>query len=349
MRDEYYKAYEQKIEEIKQLDVSAEEKRKLAEEAKVDILNKYNSDKLKKKAEEAKQDEDPIDDIITKLEEREQRGEVGIEIEQPTEFINPNELFATMNLGDLLINENLDQLQSDDHLTQDVIVNDDFIDGEHLFAEMFDEFDKEFANIESTKEDESSLQEAIINEPEQTSQETIELSSIEQTIEDMNFDELEKPTEEVHKPSITEDDNIEQVEDSSIDTTNQQTLLNDEDIIESTQIEHVDTNSEGDLVESVEPEQVEELIISSNEQQKPSDETIVEADVNSIEELVEGQLVDDEAALEEIINDNDVSLKENDETYDEKDESQKIGIIEMVLLAVLIILVIIVVYLIIGV
>lgn len=138
MKDEYLKAYQRKVDEIKELDVSTEEKRVLAANAKEEILNQYKQSY--KKDDENKNDnsstienKDPIDNILNKFEEREERGEVGIQLQESSEFLSPDNLFATMDLDDLLSDVELGEDGDEDE--------SEFLDGDELLASILEDFD----------------------------------------------------------------------------------------------------------------------------------------------------------------------------------------------------------------
>lgn len=329
MKDEYLKAYQQRIEEIKELDVSPEEKRKLAADAKNEILDQYKNSYIKEKEEAAQNEakaaqentvnleseeassnqaveeledeeseiqisevvekeepavdeldseeseleepvletDDSIDNILNKLEEREERGEVGVELDTPTAFMDPDALFATMNLDELFTSLGIEddfedvELGTDPELTD---LDDMFMDSEALFAGLLDDIEDEV------------LANDILNE--------------------FDLDEDTKPLE----PSTALDE---------------QTALAFKVVNED-----------------------QESTINS-----------IETEVDEVEELVEGTIVDDEefATEDEELDPN--SINELEELEKERERAQKLGAIEMALLVVLIVLVVIVVYLIIGV
>lgn len=315
MKDEYLKAYQQRIEEIKALDVSPEEKRKLAADAKNEILDQYKTSYIKGKEEAAKQvvepnqekevvvqteakieqskvdnhseqetaqgDQDDIGNIINKLEEREETGQVGIDLDTPTEFMDPDALFSTMNLDDLFSSLGIEddgeevEVDEDSELSS---IDDIFMDSDALFAGLLDDFDEVEDEVDSSD---------ILNE----------------------FD-LGEDTAELEPTGALSAD--------AIDIFN---MINEEDN---------------------QPDN------PTTQEHQPG--SSIETNVEEIEELIEGVIVDDEDEVTELSTEAvDTNSEELEELEKERERAQKLGIIELALLVVLIMLVIIVVYLIIGV
>lgn len=138
MKDEYLKVYQRKVDEIKELDVSTEEKRVLAAKAKEEILNQYKQsykkdDDNKDDSSSIIENKDPIDNILNKFEKREERGEVGIQLQESDDLLSPDNLFATMDLDELL---------SDVELEEDALEDEsEFLDGDELLASILEDFD----------------------------------------------------------------------------------------------------------------------------------------------------------------------------------------------------------------
>ncbi len=320
MKDEYLKAYQQKIEEIKTLDVSPEEKRKLAADAKNEILEQYKTSYIKEKENTAKKEQAPkettgsngdeIGNILTKLEEREERGEVGIDLETPTEFMDPDALFSTMNL---------DELFSTLGIEDDGVEAEEETDGDdeiHSFDELFMDSDALFAGLLDEVEEEVETED-ILNEFDlDADTQPLEPSAIlgADVAELVNEINEEEPTEEETEADVEELDEEEPVEEEPVE--------------EETDVEETEVTNE-----------IDDSKIRSS----------LETDVDEVEELTEGVIIDDsedELDSEEL---DEESINELEELEKERQRAQKLGAIELALLVVLIILVIIVVYLIIGV
>lgn len=318
MKDEYLKAYQQKIEEIKTLDVSPEEKRKLAADAKNEILEQYKTSYIKEKEDTAKKQQeeapkevkqtegDEIGNILTKLEEREERGEVGIDLETPTEFMDPDALFSTMNLDELFSTLGIE----DDGVEPEETEGDDEI---HSFDELFMDSEALFAGLLDEVEEEVETED-ILNE--------FDLDADTQPLEPnaiLGADVADLVSEINDEEDATEDVEEETIEEVEEDAT--------EEVEEDTTEEAEDTND------------IDDSKIKSS----------LETEVDEVEELTEGVIIDDsedELESEEL---DEESISELEELEKERQRAQKLGAIELALLVVLIILVVIVVYLIIGV
>ncbi len=209
MKDKYLKIYQQRIEEIKKLDISPEEKRNLASIAKNEIFEEYKNNHKNLKEEEQKLSEtktDEIGNIIEKLEEREERGEIGINLKKEDNieadgFLNPEELFSTLELDSLVFEDDT----SDDLLSE----NDEFLDSEKLFEGIFDEFETELSIQENIKTDSSTkngVTEVDVDEMEVVFEEEIPETQNENTsIEEFDeVEQIEKEKKRARKMSIIE-------------------------------------------------------------------------------------------------------------------------------------------------
>ncbi|WOO89072.1 hypothetical protein R2F61_09445 [Mollicutes bacterium LVI A0078] len=326
MKDEYLKAYQQKIEEIKTLDVSPEEKRKLAADAKNEILEQYKTSYIKEKEDTAKKQQeeapkevkqtegDEIGNILTKLEEREERGEVGIDLETPTEFMDPDALFSTMNLDELFSSLGIE----DDGVEPEETEGDDEI---HSFDELFMDSEALFAGLLDEVEEEVETED-ILNE--------FDLDADTQPLEPNAIlgaevaDLVSEINDEVDATKEVEEDATEEVEEDATE------------------------EAEEDATEEAEEDATEEAE-DTNDIDDSKIKSSLETEVDEVEELTEGVIIDDSEDDLESEELDEESISELEELEKERQRAQKLGAIELALLVVLIILVVIVVYLIIGV
>lgn len=141
MKEEFLQAYQKRIEEIKTLNISPEEKRGLAAKAKDEILSQYKESYISEKETPVAEtpvntetpvipvpivqteqedlsaipvnEDDPINGILNKFEEREQSGQVGIKPLSDVDpdangIFSPDDLFSTMSVGELFDGMDLD-------------------------------------------------------------------------------------------------------------------------------------------------------------------------------------------------------------------------------------------------
>lgn len=345
MKDEYLKAYQQRIEEIKALDVSPKEKRKLAADAKDEILEQYkvsygkennretvnetvkqpapvqSNDALEPNDEQAvispegqepkDEEQDPIDNILNKLEEREERGEVGIEIDAPTEFMDPDALFETMNLDELFSSLGIEDEDDDDSLelttsnSDEVNIDDAFINVDDLFAGLLDDFEDELnSEVISEQFDLGNTSDQLIPNPA-ISTETAEtfIAIVEEEVEESPAPVTRGGYETPQVTTIETDvEEIEELVEGSI--------IDDQDEIEP-------------VTEPIEP-MLDSDKIPANDENTMSDE--------ELEEAVETSNLAEISQSEEL-----------EELEKERERAQKLGAIELILVIILIVLVIVVV------
>ncbi|WOO87319.1 hypothetical protein RZE82_09405 [Mollicutes bacterium LVI A0039] len=249
MKDEYLKVYQQRIEEIKTLDVSPEEKRKLAADAKTEILEQYKNSYIEEEKKVAKAPEvkpvqpvakasskideaDPIGSLLNKFEERDDRGEVGIElVDAPSmlsdvaddEFLDPDALFETMNLSELLESLGIDDEDEDETsvgIEGEIPSGDlgnDFMDVNDLFGDLFDDGEDEdqqvpdlLAEFDLNSEDKPEEEQPETSEVSETAAKVVvdNASAVKVSLE-ADVDEVEELTQ----GTITDGDKISDDED----------------------------------------------------------------------------------------------------------------------------------------
>lgn len=339
MKDEYLKAYQQRIEEIKALDVSPEEKRKLAADAKNEILDQYKSSYIKEKEVAAQQEAQAA---TNSDEDKNLQAEAVQETEE-----TPNEELTT-------------EAESSDVKTAPVS-DEKTVDTIETPATEADDIDNILNKLEEREERgevgiELDTPTAFMNPDDLFSTMNLDDLFASLGIEDEDFED-----EEIGDESELLADLDEMFMDSEALFAG---LLDDvEDEVEAD-----DILNEFDLNEDTKPlepnailnAETAEVFNSLNEDQADEQEVVIEqteddtqvvssieTDVDEVEELTEGTIVDEDTDVAEELDPE--SVNELEELEKERERAQKLGAIEMALLVVLIVLVIIVVYLIIGV
>lgn len=340
MKDEYLKAYQQRIEEIKALDVSPEEKRKLAADAKNEILDQYKSSYIKEKEVAAQQeaqiatnnDEDKILQTAAETVETPNE-ETRIEADEAKDEIVPGNVESNEDTIETPASEaddidnilnKLEEREERGEVGIELDTPTAFMNPDDLFSTM--NLDDLFASLGI--EDEDFEDEEIDDE-----------SEIQADLDEMFMD-----SEALFAGLLDEvEDEVE-----ADDILNEFDLNEDTKPLEPNPILGAETVEVFNSLNEEQPEEAEEQEVEVDQVEGDTQVvSSVETDVDEVEELTEGTIVDEETDVTEEL-DSD-SVNELEELEKERERAQKLGAIEMALLVVLIVLVIIVVYLIIGV